>query len=595
MIKVSDYIVKRFAENYGVRHVFMVVGGGAMHLNDSIAKCKQISYVCNHHEQACAIAAEGYSRSTGKMGVVNVTTGPGGLNTLTGVMGQWTDSVPVLYISGQVKQETTITHYPDLNLRQLGDQEVDIISVVKPLTKFAEQITDVNSVKYILDKAVYMANEGRPGPVWIDVPMNIQGAMIDENDQKEFKIPAIANKTINISAINELLQKAERPLIVAGSGIKISGAKIEFLKLIEQIKIPVVTTHNGVEMFPTEHPLFAGRIGTLGSRSGNFALQNADVVLTIGTRNNIRQISYNWENFVREGKLIMVDIDEAELSKPTLNPELTICVDAKEFILRLNEENIRKDWGKWIEWCGHRRKKYPVVLSEYRDCKKGVQPYFFVDKLTKHLSTKSIVIAGNGSASVTLFQASHVKFGQQYIWNSGCAATGYDLSAAIGASVGNPEKCIICVAGDGSLMMNIQELATISHYNLPVKLIIFNNQGYISIKQTQDGFFGGNHIGCTQKSGISFPDFQKTAHAFGLKSMRIDSHEEIDAKIETLLNDNKPVLCEVKLNTDYKFIPKTSSYTKPDGKIISKPLEDLFPFLPREDFLENMIVKPLEE
>lgn len=595
MIKVSDYIIQRLFDKYGVRHVFMVTGGGAMHLNDAIAKCDQMEYVCNHHEQACAIAAEGYARSTGKMGVVNVTTGPGGLNTLTGVLGQWTDSVPVLYISGQVKQETTITHYPDIQLRQLGDQEVDIISIVKPITKFAEQITYIKNVKYLLDKAVYFANEGRPGPVWIDVPMDIQGAMMDENEQNEFIIPDKAKKNIDITGVEELLQNAERPLIVAGSGIKISGAKTAFLKFVEKIKIPVATTHNGVEIFPTEHPLFVGRIGTLGSRSGNFALQNADVVLTIGTRNNIRQVSYNWDNFVREGKLIVVDIDEHELRKPTINPALAICADAKEFICRLNETNIRKDWEKWIEWCRERKKKYPVVLPEYKECKKGVQPYYFIDRLTKNLSEESIVVAGNGSASVTLFQASNVKFGQQYIWNSGCAAMGYDLSAAIGASIGNPRKTIVCVAGDGSLMMNIQELATMAHHKLPIKLIILNNQGYISIKQTQDGFFNGNHIGCGTDSGISFPNFQETAHAFGLKSMCIDSHDEIDAKIQTLFKYSEPIVCEVKLNIEYKFLPKTSSEKKSDGRMISKPLEDLFPFLPREEFLENMIVAPLKE
>ena len=594
MIKVSDYIIQQLANIYEVRHIFMVTGGGAMHLNDSIGKCKKIKYICNHHEQASAIAAEGYARSTGKMGVVNVTTGPGGLNTLTGIMGQWTDSVPVLYISGQVKRETTISYYPDINLRQIGDQEVDIISIVKSLTKFAEQIIDTKKVKYLIDKAVFLANEGRPGPVWLDVPMDIQGAMMDENEQEEFIAPTKKKTNLDISAVVKLLQNAERPLIVAGSGIKISGAKAEILKMAEYFGIPVVTTHNGVEVFPTEHPLFVGRIGTLGNRAGNFALQNADVVLTIGTRNNVRQVSYNWKNFVREGKLIVVDIDKNELIKPTIKPTITIHSDAKFFINAICIEQIQKDWSKWIEWCAVRKSKYPVVLPEYKECK-GVQPYYFVDKLTKALSNDAITIAGNGSASVILFQASNVKYGQQYIWNSGCAAMGYDLSAAIGAAVGNPKKSIICVAGDGSLMMNIQELATMACNKLPIKLIIFNNQGYVSIKQTQDGFFNSNYIGCNLDSGLSFPDFEKLSQAFGLKTMSITSNDEIDEKITYLLATNEPIVCNVKLNTDYTFKPKTSSEKKSDGRMISKPLEDLFPFLPRKEFLENMIIKPLEE
>jgi acetolactate synthase-1/2/3 large subunit len=366
MIKVSDYIIQRLADVYKVRHIFMITGGGAMHLNDSIGKCSQIEYICNHHEQASAIAAEGYARSTGEMGVVNITTGPGGLNTLTGVMGQWTDSVPVLYISGQVKTETTITFYPDLNLRQMGDQEVDIISVVKPLTKFAEQITDTKKVKYLLDKAVFLAKEGRPGPVWLDIPMDIQGAMMDENNQENFVAPFVQKTKLDISEILELLKNAERPLIIAGNGIKIADAKQDFLQLLEVLKIPVVTTFNGMDLINSDHPLFIGRIGTLGSRAGNFALQNADVVLSIGSRNNIRQISYNWKNFVREGKLIIVDIDKEELNKPTVQPFVKVCIDAKEFIQQLLQNEFKNNWSTWIEWCLIRKGKYPVVLPEYK-------------------------------------------------------------------------------------------------------------------------------------------------------------------------------------------------------------------------------------
>jgi len=595
MIKVSDYIIQRLAYIYKVRHIFMVTGGGAMHLNDSIGKCKEIQYICNHHEQASAFAAEGYARSTDKMGVVNVTTGPGGLNTLTGVMGQWTDSVPVLYISGQVKRETTITYYPNLNIRQLGDQEVDIISVVKPLTKFAEQITDIKRVKYFLDKAIYFANEGRPGPVWLDIPMDIQGAMMDENNQEEFNVSKVQKDNDNIIKVFELIQNAERPIIIAGNGIKIAKARKEFLQLLRKIKIPVVSTFNGMDLINTDHPLFIGRIGTLGSRAGNFALQNSDLVLSIGSRNNVRQTSYNWENYIRAGKLILIDIDNEELNKPTLHPFIKVCMDAKEFIIQLSQNNFKNNWSSWIDWCLLRKKKYPVVLPEYKDCKDGVHPYYFIEKLTQLLPSNIVTVAGNGSACVVLFHAGVVKENQKYIWNSGCAAMGYDLSAAIGAAVGNPGKQIMCIAGDGSLMMNIQELATVKHLNLPIKIFVLNNGGYISIKQTQESFFKNNFVGCCPKSGVGIPDFISVAKSFGLKTISISLNNEIEVKIKKIFKENEPVLCEVNLNKEYKFIPKTSSEKKPDGRIISKPLEDLYPFLPRNEFEENMIIKPLEE
>ncbi len=595
MIKVSDYIINRLAEVYNVHHIFMITGGGAMHLNDSIGKCKKISYICNHHEQASAIAAEGYARSTGKMGVVNVTTGPGGLNTLTGVMGQWTDSVPVLYISGQVKQETTINYYPNLKLRQIGDQEVDIISVVKPLTKFAEQITDIKKVKYLLDKAVFLANEGRPGPVWLDIPMDIQGAIMNEEEQEEFIPPTKLKHNIDISSVVDLLNNAERPLIIAGNGIKVSNAKDSFLQLLERLKIPVVTTFNGVDLLTTDHPQFVGRIGTLGSRAGNFALQNADVIISIGSRNNIRQISYNWQNYVRDGKLVVVDVDEEELNKPTVNPYIKLCADAKDFILQLSQHSFKNNWTSWIEWCIYRKEKYSNVLPEYKDCKDGVHPYYFIEKLTQLLPDDDIIIAGNGSACVVLFQAGIVKENQKHIWNSGCAAMGYDLPAAIGASVGNNGKTVICIAGDGSLMMNIQELSTVSHLKLPIKIIVLNNGGYISIKQTQESFFNKNLVGCGPNTGVDIPSFKKVAGAFGLKTITISSNQEIESKIQLLLAENEPVLCEVMLNREYKFIPKASSEKMPDGRIISKPLEDLYPFLPRNEFEKNMINKPLKQ
>ena len=624
MIKVTDYIVKRL-EEYGIKHVFMISGGGAMHLNDSFGQSEKIEYICNHHEQASAMAAEGYSRIKGELSVVCVTTGPGGLNTLNGVFGQWTDSVPVLYISGQVKTETLTTSYPEMCLRQIGDQEADIISIVKPITKFAEQIKNPLDVKRILDEAIYTAVSGRPGPVWIDAPMDIQGAFISEeelNDHYSENTPVTLNliqglssnvlllksqngKMLNliqhdISIVIEEIQKAKRPLIVAGSGINISKTREDLLNFLEKVQIPVVTTHNGFDLIPSDHPLYVGRIGTIGQRAGNFAVQNADLIIFLGTRNNIRQISYDWKNFGKKAKKIVVDIDLAELNKPTFRPDIAINMDLMDFFRVFEEKKteiatsatssppLNDIYLEWKNWCRERKEKYPVVLPEYKGVKNSVNPYFFVETLTKCLNEKSITVTGNGTASVCTFQASVVKKNQRFICNSGCASMGYDLPAAIGACFANNKKDVICLAGDGSIMMNIQELQTVKHHNLPIKLFILNNDGYISIKQTQNNFFNGRQIASGKESGVSFPDFIKVAQAFDLSALRITNQDNLKEEIQKILSTKGTVVCEVMLQNDYIFQPKHSSEKLPDGKFVSKPLEDMYPFLDRDEFKENM-------
>jgi acetolactate synthase-1/2/3 large subunit len=595
MIKISDYIAKKLKEN-GVEYVFMVTGGGAMHLNDSLGR--ELKYICNHHEQACAIAAEGYARTGNKLAVVNVTTGPGGLNALNGVLGQWTDSVPVLYLSGQVKFETTIHACPGIKgLRQLGDQEVDIISVVKPITKFAHMITDANDVRFYLEKALYEATSGRRGPVWLDIPMNIQGALIDENNLKGFEIPQQKVKISlqkDIKNIVEKIKNAKRPVILAGHGIRISGALKEFTELLDVCNIPVVTTFNGMDVIGEDNKNYIGRFGTLGNRAGNFAVQNADVLLTIGTRNNIRQISYNWEFFAREAYKIIVDIDEAELQKPTVKPDLAVCADAKDFIVELKKElsdSIRNSHIDWLEWCYVRKNKYPSLLPEYHHTTNGVHPYVFMDLLGKLLSKEAVCVTGDGTACVAPFQVMPVKNNFRIFWNSGCASMGYDLPAAIGACVANNFQDVICLAGDGSLQMNIQELQTVIHHQMPIKIIYLNNDGYISIKQTQDGFFGGHRVGSDPKSGVSFPNIVKLGEAYGFKTSRITSHTDLEMNIKSLLNEKGPLICEVMLTEDYKFLPKVSSKRLEDGRMISAPLEDLAPFLDREEFRSNLFIK----
>lgn len=591
MIKVSDYIMKRLRDVYWADTVFMVSWGGAMHLNDSVGK--YMNYVCNHNEQACGIAAEGYARVNQKLAVVNVTTWPGWLNALNGVMGEWTDSVPVLYLSGQVKYSTTLDSCKNIPLRQLWDQEVDIVSVVKPLTKYAEMVRDANDIKYHLDKAVYLATHGRFWPTWLDIPLNIQAAMIDETKLREYdpsedelKLPNIDNE---ISKLVEMIKESKRPLFVAGHGIRLSGAIKEFEELIAKTNIPVVTTMNGFDTVTEDNPNFIARIGTVANRAGNFTLQNADLVITVGSRNNIRQVSYNRENYAKNAKLVCVDIDAAELDKPTLNPALKINADCKDFIVKLYQAVEPRDKDSWNQWTRDMKAKYPPVSEAPRVWDNPIEPYYFIETLIKNFDKNALIVGWNGTAFLLPFQVWQVKEGQRYIWNSWDASMWYDLPAAIGACFANNHKDTICLAGDGSIMMNLQELQTIKHYNLPIKLFILNNDGYISIQQTQNNFFEGRKTACTRDSWVTLPDFIRIGQAFDLPTMKIDSKNNLDEQIQKVLNAEWPILCEVMLTPWYIFAPKLSAKKLPDGSMISPSLEDLYPFLPEEEIKENMI------
>lgn len=592
MIKLSDFVAKRLKEIYSVNHVFMVSGGGAMHLNDSFGK--YIPYICNHHEQACAIAAEGYARVNQDLAVVNVTTGPGGLNCLNGVFGQWTDSVPVLYISGQVKTSTMLSSCPEIPLRQLGDQEVDIISSVKHLTKYAVSLKDANDIEYVLDKAVYLATHGRKGPVWIDIPINLQAALIDETklrkyDSKEDEL-ILPNIDEEINKLKLLLKQSKKPLIIAGHGIRLSGAIGQFETLLNKLNIPVVTTMNGFDVIEETNPNFIARIGTVANRAGNFVLQNADLVISIGSRNNIRQISYNWENFAKNAKLVCIDIDKAELDKPTITPEIKIHADAKSFIIK-GLEYVDFKWQKdenWLNWCREIKEKYKPLTEAKRIEHNPIEPYYFIEKLIKQFSENEVIVGGNGTAFLLPFQVGQVKKGQRYIWNSGDASMGYDLPAAIGACFANNRKKTICLAGDGSIMMNLQELQTIIHYNLPIKIFVLNNDGYISIQQTQNNFFEGRMTACTRDSGVSIPDFIKIGQAFGYNTAKIQNPENLETQIKNILDTEGPVLCEVMLSPNYIFAPKLSAKKLDDGTMISPSLEDMFPFLDREELEGNI-------
>lgn len=590
-IKVSDYIAKRLKDVHGVSNVFMVSGGGAMHLNDSFGR--YIPYICNHNEQACALAAEGYAKASQKLAVVNVTTGPGGLNCLNGVFGQWTDSVPVLYISGQVKYSTTIASCPELELRQLGDQEADIISVVKPLTKYAKMVTEPKEIKYHLDRAIHLATTGRKGPVWLDIPMNVQGAIIDESELIDCDYPCPLEATASDCKIKEVLEKlstAKRPLIVAGHGIRLAGQKKNFLKFLEKIDIPVVTTFNGFDLISENHKNYIGRIGTIGQRCGNFALQNADLVLFLGTRNNIRQISYNWENFAKKAFKIVVDIDAAELQKPTVKPDLPINVDLQDFIPLLSESVGKIEKTEWLAFCKNLKEKYSFDKNpDYKHKDDKINAYGVVRRITELLNDDSVCVIGNATAIIASVQSAYVRENQRYFSNSGDASMGFDIPAAIGACVANGFKSTVCITGDGSAMMNIQELQTIKHNNLPVKIFIINNDGYISIKQTQNNFFEGRNTGAGTNSGVSMPDFVKVGNAFGIETFRISKPEEIDSAVKKMLDSSTPMICEIAVEPNYIFTPKLSSRKLPDGTMVSPSLEDMYPFLPRDEFEQNMI------
>ena len=585
-IKLSDYIAKRLKEKYGVTKVFLVSGGGAMHLNNSFGKF--IPYIANHHEQASSFAAEGYSRLNQELSVVNVTTGPGGLNCLNGVFGQWTDSVPVLYISGQVKYSTMMESCKNIPLRQLGDQEVDIISVVKPITKYATTVLEPEKIKYELDKAIYEATTGRFGPVWLNIPMNVQSAIIEEDELIDFEPQKPTQKfNLKIDEVIEKLKNAERPLVVCGHGIRLSGTIKEFVDFIEKTNIPFVSTLNGLDILPTSHPLHIGRIGTIGQRAGNFALQNADVLLELGTRNNIRQVSYNWENFGKNAFKIIVDIDEGELQKPLVKPDLAINCDLKEFLPALkNRADEIKAPLAWLQYCQNVKEKYSFKnTKEYQQTRGALNPYFVIRKITEQLQSSDIIVSANATPLICLFQAGELK-GQRVIMNSGSASMGYGLPCAIGSSARGGRT--ICFEGDGSMMMNLQELETVAFNKLPIKIFLLNNSGYSSIRQTQKNFFNGQMTGSGEDSGVGMPDFCKLADGFGLKNIKITSPDGLEEKIKEVLEHDEPVLCEIQIEKDYIFTPKLSSKTLEDGTIISPSLENMYPFLSDDEYRENM-------
>jgi acetolactate synthase I/II/III large subunit len=602
MIKVSDYIAQTLVK-HGVRQVFMVTGGGAMHLNDSLGKNPQLRYLCSHHEQASAMGAEGYARTAGKMAALCVTTGPGGTNALTGVYGAWTDSMPMIVISGQVRYDTTVRS-TGLPMRQLGDQEFDITKAVATMTKYAVMVTDAQEIRYHLEKAIYLAQAGRPGPCWVDVPHNIQGSFVDETslrgcspeeDAKE--VPPPVSPALARSVLGQI-EAAQRPVLLVGPAVRSSGSLDAFHELIELLNIPVVTAFNAHDAIESSHRLYCGRPGTIGERPGNFAVQNSDLLLVLGCRLDIRQIGYNYQSFARAAKKIVVDIDPLELKKPTIAPDCPIHADVADFIAALLSAMGGKPLAAsdtWLDWCRERVARYPVVLPEYWNRGHLVNPYCFVEELGRHLPEGQIVVCGDATACIVPFQALPMKKGQRLFSNSGSAPMGFDVPAAIGAAVAAEGQSVVCLAGDGSLQMNIQELQTIVHHQFPIKLFVLNNDGYHSIRQTQSNFFGKPLVGCDSASGVSIPDMERIAYAYKIPFVRCAKHADMSAAIEATLSGPGPRMCEMMLTLDQPFSPKASSRKLADGRMVSKPLEDLFPFLDRDEFRQNMLIEPIPE
>ena len=638
-VKVSDYIAGRLVEA-GISQVFTVTGGGAMHLNDALGHQKGLHCLYNHHEQACAIAAESYARIHNQIAAVCVTTGPGGTNAITGVVGGWLDSIPMLILSGQVRYDTT-ARWSGLGIRAMGDQEFDICKAVSCMTKYCEMVIDPLRIRFCLEKALYLAQTGRPGPCWLDIPLNVQGAFVESGELTGFDAadyeaggtgwkepssheiledqqgkgelrPVRAKKTDmdTVRAITEKIRQSKRPVFNVGNGVRIAGAHEVLMKVIERLGIPVVTGWNSQDAIYDQHPLYTGRAGGMGDRAGNFAVQNSDLVFSVGSRLSIRQVGYNYQTWARAAYVMVNDVDAEELKKPSVHADMRIHADAKDLLetleVYLEQEQESGalpmpvfDGGKgledmdWRETCRMWKETYPVVLPKHMNHgdDEPANVYALVKELSSRLKEGQITVVGNGSACVAGGHGYMIKKGQRFITNSAIASMGYDLPAAIGACMADHSQDIILLTGDGSIQMNLQELQTIIHHQMPIKIFLINNGGYHSIRQTQKNFFGEPLVGIGADShDLSFPDMEKLAWAYGYPYVKACHNSQLGEAIVRTLSMEGPAICEVFVSTDQNFEPKSSAKRLPDGTMVSPPLEDLSPFLPEEEMDRNMII-----
>lgn len=662
-MKVSNYISQKLVE-FGITQVFTVTGGGAMHLNDALGHQEGLTCLYNHHEQACAIAAECYARVQGRIAAVCVTTGPGGTNAITGVVGGWLDSIPMLVLSGQVRYDTT-ARWSGVGIRAMGDQEFDITKAIDCMTKYSEMVIDPMRIRYCLEKAIYLAYSGRPGPAWLDIPLNVQGAYIEteeligfsqedyeaggdgwaapsgskteadnagQGEKRQVLPPAVTRETARV--IIEKIKKSQRPVINAGNGIRIGHAFEVFSRVVEKLGVPVVTGWDSEDCMPDDHPLYTGRGGGMGDRAGNFAIQNSDLVLSLGSRLSIRQVGYNYSTWARAAYTIVNDIDPEELKKPSVHIDMAVHADVKDLLEQL-ERVLDEEYGNgqpvfaggaglpgmtWTDTCRMWKEKYPVVLPKHYDHgeEEDANVYAFMKEMSSRLKEEQVIVVGNGSACVVGGHACIIKQGQRFISNSAIASMGYDLPAAIGACMAVREggaqegrmqgaesqdtelqdtsSDIILITGDGSIQMNLQELQTIIHHRMPIKIFLINNGGYHSIRQTQKNFFGEPLVGIGVDShDLSFPDMEKLAAAYGYPYCRACHNGELVPAIETALRTDGPVICEIFVSRDQNFEPKSAAKRLPDGTMVSPPLEDLSPFLPEGEMDENMIIPRIRE
>lgn len=643
-IKVSNYISQKLVDS-DVTQTFTVTGGGAMHLNDALGHQPGMRCLYNHHEQAAAIAAESYARIHNRIAAVCVTTGPGGTNAITGVVGGWLDSIPMLILSGQVRYDTT-ARWSGTGIRAMGDQEFDITKAIDCMTKYSEMVINPMRIRYCLEKALYLSKSGRPGPTWLDIPLNVQGAYIESDDLIGFSpesyeaggdgwaapsdakteadeagcgerrqvLPSFVSPD-TARAIIEKIRASSRPVINAGNGIRIGGAFEVFSRVIEKLGVPVVTGWNSEDCMYDEHPLYTGRGGGMGDRPGNFAIQNSDLVLSLGSRLSIRQVGYNYTTWARAAYTIVNDIDPEELKKPSVHIDMPVFGDVKDLLEQM-DRILDSEYAAafpvfsggsglkgmtWNETCQMWKEKYPVVLLKHyaHGDDEPANIYAFIKELSSRLQENQITVVGNGSACVVGGHAYVIKKGQRFISNSAIASMGYDLPAAIGACVANRDGAVrdlILVTGDGSIQMNLQELQTIIHHRMPIKIFLINNGGYHSIRQTQKNFFGEPLVGVGVDShDLSFPVMEKLAAAYGYPYVAAHHNSELVSAVEAALSMEGPVICEIFVSTDQNFEPKSSAKRLPDGTLVSPPLEDLSPFLPDEEMDENMIIPRIKE
>lgn len=601
-VRLSDYIADFLVEK-GITQIFSVVGGGAMYLNDSLGHHSQIRCVYNHHEQASAIAAEGYAKNHGKMAVVCVTSGPGAVNALNGVVGAYQDSIPMLILSGQVKTSLTIRS-TGLRLRTNGGQEVDIVPVVQQnLVKYAEMVTDPYRIRYCLEKACQVAISGRPGPCWLDIPLDVQGSYIDTEELKGYEETAEKPK-IKMDLIDQIIEKiyrAKRPVIYAGNGIRLSHGVKVFHELVRKLQIPVVTCWDSIDLMATEDRYYCGRGGIMGDRPGNFAVQNSDLLIGIGARLSVYQVGWNPDSWARAAYIVVNDIDPEELKKPMIRADIPICADASDFMKALLDKTKKvmfKEKEAWVEQCNQWKKKYPVVQKLQYEEKGAANVYAFIDTLSRMLPENALTVVANGSASVVGSQTFYIKENDRFIMNCALSSMGYALPAAIGAYMDNGQEnqSVVCIEGDGSIMMNLQELQTVATHQMPIKIFIINNEGYHQIRLTQANIFHHGFVGMGPESGdLGFPDFEKIAAAFGIAYARISSNDELKTGIGHVLSYQGPIVCEVIVSTTQKFEPKSATKKLPDGTLASPPLEDMAPFLSREELKTNMCIPALPE